>query len=285
MEIAWLSILKAVLILVGIVVLLSLLQFILSVRPPRFYSDNKPLDYGLKYEDVSFVTKDEMKISAWLIESDKSNGTVIIGHGYPFDKGNVLPVAKFLYPDYNLLFYDHGYFGESEGKMTTVGLREVLDVEAAVEFVRERMGENESIGLYGFSLSASAMIMARPRVNAIVSDSAYADLGNLVRHVYRIFGPLKYPFVWMTNLYSKVFFGKFPSEISSANALRGYDVPVLVIYGEKDSQIPIENAYELKQSNSNVELWIVEGADHGQAYAFNKREYEKRIKTFLSKNM
>lgn len=285
MEIAWLLILKIVLILIGFIIFLSIVQFIISVHPPRYYSDNNPSDYGLKYEEVSFLTNDEIKIVGWLIESDKANGTIIIGHGYPFDKGNILPVAKFLYPDYNLLFYDHRYFGESEGKISTAGLKEVKDVNAAIEFIQKRFGKNKSIALYGFSLSASAMMLAKPQVNAIIADSAYANLDNLVKQIYGIFGPLKYPFVWITNLLSKMFFGKFPSDISPANAVKGYEVPILMIHGEKDSQISVENAYELKKANPEIELWIIKGADHGQGYAFNKKEYEKKIKDFLEEKM
>ena len=285
MEITLFFILKIVLVVVGIIIVLSFFQFIISIRPPRYYSDNNPLDYGLEYEKVSFLTKDKINISGWLIKSEKVNGTVIIGHGYPFDKGNILPVAKFLYPNYNLLFYDHRYFGESGGRISTAGLKEVEDVKAAIGFIQKRFGKNKSIALYGFSLSASAMMMAKPEVNAIIADSAYADLDNLVKHIYRIFGPLKYPFVWTTNLLSKIFFGKFPSEISPANAIRDYDVPILVIHGEKDSQIPVENAHELKESNPNIDLWVIKNADHGQAYALHRREYEKKIKDFLKKNM
>ncbi|MBU2633992.1 MAG: alpha/beta hydrolase [Nanoarchaeota archaeon] len=271
-------------VIIGVIILFSLLQFFISIHPPRYYDPSTPKDYGLKYENVSFVTSDKIKIKAWLISSEKANGTIIIGHGYPFNKGNILPVVKFLHPDYNLLFYDHRYFGESEGKITTVGLKEVEDVKVAVNFVRERFGK-KPIALYGFSLSASAMLMAKQQVNAIVADSPYADLGKMINHIYSIFGPLKFPFVITTNLLAKIFFGMWPKEVSPALAIKNYDVPILLIQGEKDSQIPVENAYALKESNPNIELWIVKGADHGWAYALYKNEYEKRVKDFLKKYM
>jgi len=43
--------------------------------------------------------------------------------------------------------------------------------------------------------------------------------------------------------------------------------------------------YALKESNPNIELWIVKNSDHGQAYALYKDDYTKRIKSFLEKNM
>ncbi len=276
--------LKVILILVGFILIISLLQFFLSIHPPRYNDPDTPDNYGLRYENVSFTTSDKITIKAWLISSEKANGTVIIGHGYPFNKGNVLSVAKFLYPEYNLLFYDHRYFGESSGSITTVGKKEREDVKAAVNFVHKRFKE-KPVFLYGFSLSASAMLMAKTNVNAIIADSAYADLENMIKHIYKIFGPLKFPFVKTTDILAMIFFKVHPKKVSPALAIRDSDIPILVIHGEKDSQIPVENAYMLKESNPNIELWIVKDSDHGEAHALAKDEYEKRIKGFLKRNM
>ena len=104
---------KWILLFLGFIIILSFMQFLLNIHPPRYIDPDRPENHNLKYENVSFETSDKITIRAWLIESKKANGTIIIGHGYPFNKGNILPVVKFLYPKYNLLLYDHRYFGES----------------------------------------------------------------------------------------------------------------------------------------------------------------------------
>ncbi|MBM3232352.1 alpha/beta hydrolase [Candidatus Pacearchaeota archaeon] len=276
---------KIFLALIGIVLFVSILQFGVNIHPPRYYDSDTPSNYGLEYENVSFVTSDKIKIRGWLITSKSANGTVIIGHGYPFNKGNILPVAKFLYPDYNLLFYDHRYFGESEGKITTAGLREVEDVKATISFVQERFGKEEPISLYGFSLSAPAILMAKPEVKAIIAESAYANLERVVEHIFERFGIFKFPFVKVTNMLSLIIFGVHPKEVSPALSIKEIDIPVLIIHGEKDTQIPAENAYILKKNNPKAELWIAKNADHGQVYALYKDEYESRIKNFLEEHM
>jgi pimeloyl-ACP methyl ester carboxylesterase len=276
---------KIVLFLIGFVVVLSLFQFYTSIRPPRYYSNNTPADYDLKYENVSFTTSDNIKIDAWVIESEKANGTIIVGHGYPFDKGNVMSLALFLYPEYNLVYYDHRYFGKSSGAYTTVGMKEVEDVKAAINYVQKRFGKKEPIALYGVSLSASAMIMSKPQVNAIIADSAYANLENMIKHVYNMFSVFKYPFVKLTNLYSILLFHSHPKDISPALAAKEINVPILLIHGDKDSQIPVENAYQIIKQNPNIESWIVKGSDHIGAHHMHKAEYEKKVKDFLKKNM
>lgn len=276
-------IIRVVVLIAAFILVISLLQFFVSIHPPRYSSTNTPADLGFEYENVSFNTSDNIQIKAWWIASKKAKGTVIIGHGYPFDKGNILPVASFLYPDYNLLFYDHRYFGESAGRISTVGIREVHDVNAAIQFVEQK--SKGPIALYGFSLSASAMLMSKAEVNAIISDSAYADLETMTKHVYGMFGPLKFPFVKLTNLLAIIFFRVHPKEVSPALTIKDTDIPIFVIHGEFDSQIPVENAHLLKKSQPGIELWIAEGCDHGQAYALHKEEYENRIKDFLKKHM
>ena len=214
--------------IVVFIIFLSLFQFILTIHPFRFYSKETPQTYDIPYETVSFMTEDGLQLKGWLIESKKANGTVIVGHGYPFDKGNIFPVARFLYPQYNVLLYDHRYFGESEGKITTVGIKETKDVESAIEFIQEKY-PNKPIALYGFSLSGSSMLLAKPDVTAIVADSAYADLHRMTKHIYKLFGPLKFPFVWLSELYGRIVFGVSLKKVSPANAMRDYDVPILVI--------------------------------------------------------
>tara|TARA_Y100000310_G_scaffold253782_1_gene260731 strand:+ start:830 stop:1690 length:861 start_codon:yes stop_codon:yes gene_type:complete len=279
------SIVQIILVIVGFIILYSLLQFFISIHPPRYYESKTPQNYDLHYENVSFKTSDQIKIKGWLIPSQTAQGTVIIGHGYPFDKGNILPVAKFLHPDYNLLFYDHRYFGESEGLITTVGVRETKDVEAAVQFVHHKFGNRKPVALYGFSLSASAMLMAQPPVEAIIADSPYANLEKMIAQIYFYFGPLKYPFVKVTSILGEIFFNIKPENVSPMKSVAQSKIPTFVIHGEKDSQISVKNSYLLKESNPKINLWIIEGSDHGMGHALFPDKYERRVKKFLKKQM
>ena len=132
------AVIKIIVTVIIFIIVLSFLEFFISIHPPRFRSQRTPAEYNIPYENVSFKTSDGITIKGWLIKSKKANSTVIVGHGYPFDKGNILTVGRFLYPDFNLLFYDHRYFGESSGLVSTVGIKEVEDVKAAIEFVKNK---------------------------------------------------------------------------------------------------------------------------------------------------
>ena len=118
--------------------LFSLLTFLLYIKPPKYYSSVKPSDYNLEYEKVSFKTNDGLTLKGWFIPSSHSNATIIVGHGFPFDKGNILPVTKFLNKHYNLFYYDFRSFGESEGKITTIAHKEQEDMLQAISYLKNR---------------------------------------------------------------------------------------------------------------------------------------------------
>ena len=216
--------------------------------------------------------------------------TILVGHGYPFDKANILRHALFLHSRFNLWFIDFRYFGESEGTYTTAGWLETRDVEASVAYLTERTDvDPQRIGALGFSMSAAAFILARhPDIRAIVGDSPYASLKDLVaRQFFFLPGPTKWPLVGLTNLYARLLLGVDVEAAAPARAVRQLTAPLLIIHGEADSQIPVEYAREI-YANANpasTELWIVPGADHGQAHALEGPRYELRVRTFFERHL
>ena len=273
---------------VGLILVFSLLQFFLSVSPPKFRSKITPAEFDLPFEDVRFKTKDGLALAGWLIVKDKSRPTIIIGHGYPFDKGNILPVARFLYPKFNLFFFDFRSFGQSEGRITTAGAREREDTKAAIAYLKKRKDIKHTFGAYGFSLSATTFLITdAPEIKAIVADSPYTGGWGIIEALYRYFGPLKWPFVWLTGFYSKLFLGLNPSEVSVIESIKDQKVPVLLIHGDKDSQIPLRHSQEIYANSDKelTELWIVKDADHGMSYAVNPSAYKKKVTGFFEENL
>ena len=78
------------------------------------------------------------------------------------------------------------------------------------------------------------------QVKAIVIDSTYSSMNNMIHQIYNIFGPLRYPFVWLTKLYAYLFLGINVNKVEPAKSLAKISIPVLLIQGDKDSQIPVK---------------------------------------------
>ncbi len=288
--------------ILAVVFLLPLFNLILGIHPPKFKTDDNPGRYGLEYEQISFPTADGLTLRGWFIPAESASlertaqglgtreacATILFGHGYPFDKANILRHALFLHSRFNLLLFDFRYFGESDGAYTTAGLLETRDVNAAVKYVKGREDVDPArIGAMGFSLSASSFILARqPDVKAIVADSPYASLEKVVQRQFFFFpGPTKWPMVALTKVYARLLLGLKLSDAVPADVVGELKNPLLLIHGDADSQIPLEHSREIF-ANANpavTELWIVPGADHGFAHALAGYDYEIRVREFFER--
>lgn len=260
---------------------LSLYTFFISIRPPRHITGITPADLGLTYEDITIITEDNIELTGWFIPSENADKkAIVICHGYPADKGDVLSFATFLHDKFNLLFFDFRAMGRSEGKITTAGFKERKDFLAAVKYLKSR--GMEKIGALGFSMGGAVIIMAdSPDVDAIVSESAYADLESILHLMYRSFGIFRYPFVYATRLWSRLFIGVDLTQVSPTDSIKNIKVPILLIHSERDSQIPVKHAHILKKANPKAELWIIDEADHGGVWGLMRSKYEERILNFL----
>jgi dipeptidyl aminopeptidase/acylaminoacyl peptidase len=277
--------LRVVLIASAILIFLSLWGFYISIRPPKILSSITPRDLNMAYENVSFTTSDGLTLRGWYIPCAKtSERTLILLHGYPADKGNILPPMAFLHDDFNVLTFDFRYLGQSEGSYSTVGAREVADLLAAIQFLRRR-GTKE-VGVWGFSMGGAVALMAlekAPEIRAVASESSYANLADMALQLFRI--PLvNYPLAYLIRLWALLFLGIDLSEVSPAERVRETKIPILLIHSSSDDVIPFSQAEALRralENNSNAEFWFRDGHMHGELGA----DYRHRIRDFFLKHL
>lgn len=266
-------------------VFLSLFAFFMSIRPMKIITNLEPSDLGLKAEDIAFKSTDGVRLSGWFIPNSKTKSAIIVMHGYPADKANLLGIAEFLAKDFNVFLFDFRGFGKSEGRFTTAGYLEKNDLLGAIRYLEEDK-KITKVGLYGFSLGGAVALMAdHENVKAIVSDSAYARLSHMSERMYNIFSILKYPLAYLTKIYGIVFLRINIDDVNPADNIKNIRIPILIIHAEKDSQIPVSEAYLLHEANKKSELWIVEDAEHGVTHSVNREKYEKRVLDFFKENV
>ncbi|HOL23025.1 MAG TPA: alpha/beta fold hydrolase, partial [bacterium] len=179
-----------------IIVVLTIIFGWRAIMPARMPVYLLPSDMGLPYENIILKTVDGKNLKGWFIPSSKGKGVIICLHGYPSNKSDILPVVSFLYPEFSLLLFDFRAHGESEGKITYFGLKEFMDVRAAMDFIKSRDDiKNNRIGIWGYSLGGAVGIITSAKyegIDAIVTDSAFANFPEMVTHYYKNLGPLKY---------------------------------------------------------------------------------------------
>lgn len=279
------SIIRIVIIAVAFFFVTSLWGFYISIRPPRIVSSLTPKNLQLDYENVWFKTSDGLTLSGWFVPSKTATKkTLILLHGYPADKGDILPALSFLHKDYNLLLFDFRYLGESEGKYSTAGAKEVKDLLAAIQFLKSKA--IEEVGVWGFSMGGAVALMSikkAPEIKAVVSEASYASLALMATELFRI-PVLKYPLAYLIGLWTKIFLGIDIRNISPVKAVQNTTIPLLLIHSSTDAVIPFSHARILQKAlegNPHAEFWFHTGLAHGEL----DTEYQKRVADFFQRHL
>lgn len=263
---------------------LSLWGFYISIRPPKILSSLTPGDLQLDYKNVKFETIDGLTLSGWFIPHEATKKVVILLHGYPADKGNILPALSFLHKNFNLFLFDFRYLGQSEGRYSTVGANEVKDLLAAIGFLKRK--GLEEVGVWGFSMGGAVALMGvkeSSAIKAVVSESSYASLARMAPELFKI-PLLRHPLGYLVGIWGKVFLGIDLRNVSPVDAVQNTTLPILVIHSSTDAVIPFAHARLLQQaleSNPRAEFWFHSGRAHGQLGA----EYQKRVVDFFQRHL
>lgn len=263
-------------------VLFSLYVFVLYIFPKRTVSKFNPEQWKMEYQDVTFTTRDGLKLTGWFIPNKKSNKVIIVCHGYPMDKGDVFAVTEFLARSYNLLYFDFRAMGKSQGRISTSGWREREDLLFAVRFLKAK-GFSD-IGAFGFSMGAAVIFLANsPDIKCIVSDSSYAKLETAIKVIFKNYGFLRDPLINMVNLWARLFLRFDLNAVAPVNYIAGMKRPVLLMHCRTDTNIPVSEALELHKADPRSDLLLIPNGDHGESVYSN--EYEPRTMEFFRDNL
>ena len=272
------------------------------LHPAREGMPEHPKDYELHYEDISFDSIiDKTTLEGWWIPAqgefvyrEQSTETIIFAHGFGDSRTGMpiksLKLAKFLANEgYNVLMFDFRNSGTSEGSMTTIGYYEKYDILSAVNIAKERGSKH--IGVIGWSMGASSAIMATSvsdDITAVVADSPFSDFNNYIEEKFTYWTNLPEKLSPLFVSTTETFIGLDYTKVSPTNAARIFknsDKSMFLIHGKKDRAIPYHNSVEIKKSNPNAELWLIEETGHIRGYKNAGDAYEKRILEFFDKNL
>ena len=252
---------------VGALLIASLASFALAVRPPRIVVPLRPGDYSLTVEAVTIRADDGVRLAGWFLPRPGAPAVILL-HGYPAEKADLLPIASALAPQFATLLVDQRYFGDSEGGATTLGFREREDLKRMLDFLESRGAT--AVGVFGFSLGGAVALLAAaedPRIRAIAAYAPFADLKTLGHELYGWMWLARYPFVEAMLMWSRLLFGADITRPSPAEAAARVAVPVLLVHSRADEQIPFRHAERLRTAlaaNSKAEFEFMDRGRHGE---------------------
>jgi dipeptidyl aminopeptidase/acylaminoacyl peptidase len=250
---------------------------------------SNPADFGLEHEDISFSSKDGLTIKGWWIEASNNDRVIVIVHGSEGNRaeppGKMLDIAKeFVNYNYNVLMFDMRGHGESEAKHVSAGLHERYDLLGAVDYVKQR-GINKT-GVVGFSLGAAASLMTlseTEEIDAVVSDSGYADLTDIIKSEFGKRSNLPRFFIPLVLFLAKVMYDVDFAAVKPIEAVHKTDIPIFIVHGEQDDMVPVEHAYRLAKAcrNPDSQLWVLPDAGHSNPYLVRPKEYIEKVISFF----
>lgn len=226
--------------------------------------------------DKEFFTiriRDDLSLSAAYIDNDKTDVVIILLHGYRsnvvYDFSGALELYHKL--GFSILMPDQRSHGKSEGKYITYGIKERFDCVSWCEFAAEHF-KNKRIILDGISMGATTVLMASAEhlpnnVLGIIADSGFTSPYDIIGKVAADMGYPKRLVMPVLRLGIRLLAGFDPKELSTTDALKKNNIPLLLVHGKADTFVPYQMTVEsYNAANSRKRLVLTEKADHGLSF-------------------
>jgi uncharacterized protein len=245
--------------------------------------------YHASLSDVAFTAPDGATLEGWSIKPSQANGdAVILLHGQSDNRTGMLGVADVLLRHgYAVLLPDARAHGASGGPIATYGVLEAGDLRQWVDWLEHSQAPRCVYGL-GDSMGAAQLLQSLdtiPEFCAVVAESTFASFREAAYdRIGQEFhtGPwlgrtLLRPAVEEGLLYARWRYGVDLGQDSPVNSVASTHVPILLIHGLADTNLPPRHSELIKARNPAVDLWEPPHAGHCGAWQAEPEEYERRV--------
>lgn len=240
-------------------------------------------------EDVEIQAGDGIRLAGWMARPRGWNhDVVILLHGLGDNRmGMTGYAALLLHHGFGVLMPDARAHGASGGVLATYGLLERDDIRRWFEWAAQQ--ENTSC-IFGFgeSMGAAQLLQAvhsESNFCAVAGESPFASMREIAydrvgqffhagpwlgRSVFR-------PVVEIAFWYARWKYHLDLEQVLPDGAVAGSQVPVWLIHGRDDRNIPVRHSRQIARNNPRLTVWEVPGADHCGAISVSPQEFERRL--------
>lgn len=286
--------LKFVLFLVLLALLLVVFYplFLIHVNTRRMPIPAVAVEFPYPLEPMTLPTQDGLQLAAWKVDHPTpEQGTMILLHGHNASKEFNLDRGAFAYEQgFDLLLLDFRNHGQSEGRRTTFGGREWMDVMAAIEYARSDPVLGDEVVLWGCSQGAAAALLTAeryPALRGVIAESSFLNLEDtFARYAERAYQIPRFPFVPLSLFWFQVLTGVPVEAVNPARAVRNApEVPILFIGSKEDRLMPpeVQEALYANSAHPVSALWISPRGGHSMVYVVDGSAYRREVKAFLSR--
>jgi alpha-beta hydrolase superfamily lysophospholipase len=248
----------------------EILQFVFY--PRRDYSDSLPSD---RVTAGSIPVDEAVSISYKFYSGEKKYPNILFFHG----NGEIASDYESIGPIYNriglnLFVADYRGYGSSGGKPTLSNMiKDVHPIFKTFKRFLKGAGFAGNLFVMGRSLgSASAIELAshyQDEFHGLIIESGFANVFNLLKYLGF---PLKSIGV------------DVPDEPQSLELIRKISVPALIMHGEYDQIVPLEEGRNLYKTigSGDKKLVIIPGVDHNTIMSGGMQQYLKALEEFVT---
>ncbi|MEE3717333.1 alpha/beta fold hydrolase [Tumidithrix elongata RA019] len=255
--------------------LVCLALFTLQERLMFFPSrtlEHTPSLYQLEYQDVWIsISQGERteKLHGWWIPAQQPNAPVILYfHHNAINIGaNVSQALQFHQLGYSIFLFDYRGFGQSQGAFPTE-VQVYEDAQAVWNYLtQERKILPNQIVIYGHSIGGAIAIdlaARHPEAAALIVQSSFTSMRDMTK---------RFGLYWLLPV-ELILRQRF----ESLEKMKSVRMPVLIVTGTEDLQIPIEMGEHLYNAAPKFKkLIVVQGGGHDNHLSVQDRQSVKHF--------
>ncbi len=263
-----------------------------ATHPPRLRVRPKKAR-DLPIESVTFPSRDGLKISGWFVPAENAVGAIVLCHGHPANRMEMLAAARTLHPaGFHILLFDFRSLGESEGDLCTIGLHETQDLQGAADYLLAQPEmKGLPLGVYGISMGGAVAILTAAkdeRFAAVAAHGAFADLDTAIAQRGRmILGRLGPLFSVPMARFGQRWLPCKPVEISPVAVIAQIAPrPILILHGARDISVsPADGKALYAAAQQPKSLQILPRSWHITVHPAERKDYNRELITFFQENL
>ena len=244
---------------------------------------------GVELQDVAITTPDAVTLRGWVAHPARTNGqAAILLHGLGDNRLGMAGYAQLLLGNgFTVLLPDARAHGASGGSLATYGLLERTDIRQWVDSLATWTGAPCVYGM-GESMGAAQLLQSvqvGTRFCGVVAESPFASFRKIaydrMGQPFHL-GPwvgrtLLRPLVEIAFLRARWKYKLDMQQVSPEDAIAGTNIPVLLIHGQIDSNIPVRHSRLIHAKDPATTLWEVPGAEHCGAMSVAPQQFAQRV--------
>ncbi|GMQ91069.1 MAG: alpha/beta hydrolase [Gammaproteobacteria bacterium] len=221
----------------------------------------------LPYENVSLMSSDRVRLSAWYIPRAGSHKVILFAHGNAGNISHRLDSIRIFYElGFNVLIFDYRGYGKSEGQPSEAGI--YRDIDAAWRYLTQtRKFKARQIVLFGRSLGGAVAVdlATRQTPAALIVESSFSSVRDMADQL----------FIWFPSRLLLRYHYRTIDKMAQINS------PLLVLHSPDDDIIPFRQGVALYNAAKQPKVFARLAGGHNEGFLLNRRAYKQQLKTFL----